>query len=115
MHSGVCVCISACVRVVDVSVPSQSATPDASLFWPPSTVRALQVSFNGPMCCLSFMAEGLLKSSMQSRLPEIWSTSMLIRGYERADKKKKSKGGQGHALVDEMAKARKHGAPTVDV
>jgi len=66
----------------------------------------LEVSFNGPLCCLSFLAEPLLKSSMQSKLPELWTTSMLRRGYDRADKKGGKKGGNKKTLADEMAKNR---------
>lgn len=47
-----------------------------------------EVGFNGALCCLSFLAEDLLKASMEANLPDNWSKSMLRRGYERADKKK---------------------------
>ena len=63
-----------------------------------------EVSFNGPLCCFSFLASDLLKSSMQNSLPRLWTESMIRRGYDRADKKSK-KGGK-HNLVDEMAKQR---------
>jgi len=60
------------------------------------------VSFNGPLCCFSFMAEDMLKSSMEKNLPEQWTQSMIRRGYERADKKgAKKKGGRE---VERMAK-----------
>ena len=31
-----------------------------------------EVSFNGPLCCVSFLAQDLLKSSMQNKLPQLW-------------------------------------------
>jgi len=54
----------------------------------------MEVGFNGPLCCLSFLAQDLLKVSMESNLPKQWIESMLLRGYERADKKSK-KGKKG--------------------
>ena len=34
-----------------------------------------EVSFNGALCCLSFLAQDLLKSSMQNKLPTLWCAS----------------------------------------
>ena len=56
----------------------------------------IEVGFNGPMCCLSFMAEDLLKGSMEKNLPEQWTKSMMRRGYERADKKASGKAKRGN-------------------
>jgi hypothetical protein len=67
----------------------------------------VDVSFNGPLCCFSFLAQDLLKASMQRKLPEIWTESMTRRGYDRADKKSKKGGGKGQNLADELAKNRK--------
>ena len=67
-----------------------------------------EVSYNGALCCFSFLASDMLKSSMQNNLPRLWTESMIRRGYERADKKSK-KGGKGHNLADEMAKTRAGG------
>ena len=60
----------------------------------------LEVSINGPFCCFSFMAQDLLKTQMEANLPNLWTNSMLKRGYDRADKKvKKGKGvGGGHGI-----------------
>uniref|UniRef100_A0A7S2NQ49 Uncharacterized protein n=1 Tax=Haptolina brevifila TaxID=156173 RepID=A0A7S2NQ49_9EUKA len=49
----------------------------------------VEVGFNGALCCLSFIAQDLLKASMESNLPKQWIESMTLRGYERADKKSK--------------------------
>lgn len=51
----------------------------------------LEVGFNGPLCCLSFIAQDILKALMENDLPKRWTASMLHRGYERADKKKAKK------------------------
>lgn len=51
----------------------------------------MEVSINGPLCCLSFMAQDILKGNMERNLPIMWTESMLRRGYDRADKKKKGK------------------------
>lgn len=56
------------------------------------------VEFRGLLCCLSFLAQDLLKSSMETQLPSKWTESMMRRGYERAEKKKK-KGGGGKGLL----------------
>ena len=68
----------------------------------------LEVGFNGPLCCLSFLAEDLIKSSMENNLPDQWTKSMLRRGYERADKKSSSKK-KGQSLAEQMAKSRQEG------
>lgn len=51
----------------------------------------LEVGFNGPLCCLSFIAQDCVKALMENNLPKLWTDSMLHRGYERADTKKKKK------------------------
>ena len=38
-----------------------------------------EVGFNGPLCCISFLAEDLLKSSMEANLPDQWTKSMMRR------------------------------------
>ena len=38
-----------------------------------------EVGFNGPLCCLSFLAEDMLKSSMEAKLPTQWTSSMMRR------------------------------------
>ena len=53
-----------------------------------------EVGFNGPLCCLSFIAQDLLKSSMENNLPRLWTESMLARGYENVKLKKKGKKGK---------------------
>ena len=63
-----------------------------------------EVGFNGPLCCISFLAEDLLKGSMEKNLPDQWTNSMLRRGYERADKKGSKKGGKN--LADEFKKTQ---------
>lgn len=52
------------------------------------------VGFNGFFCCLSFLAQDFLRLSMESKLPKLWTESMLSRGYQRADKKARGKKGK---------------------
>ncbi len=65
-----------------------------------------EVGFNGVFCCLSFLAQDLLKFSLQTQLPKKWTESMLARGYERADKKGKGKS-KAQVAADMAAKAKR--------
>lgn len=55
----------------------------------------LEVGFNGVLCCLSFIAQDLLKMMMETNLPKMWTESMITRGYDRVDTKKKAKKKKG--------------------
>jgi len=69
----------------------------------------LEVGFNGVMCCLSFLAQDILKALMESQLPKLWTESMLKRGYARADKKKGKKNQDHSSKLAEQQRARQGG------